>query len=168
MGGPGGAQRTAAGRAAERGSYDAQGRRSERTLTPLALSDLLFDADYAPLLRAGDARGVRAALRGDAAPPAAADRRPATIWPISRPAGVSPRPLRRLCEETPLPWDCRGPLSQREAQARARVGRARPGRAGAVRLRRRARRPDRPLPALARTPGASRRRAAGRIRRCRR
>jgi hypothetical protein len=33
--------------------YDADGRRSERALTPLALSDLLFDADDAPASRRG-------------------------------------------------------------------------------------------------------------------
>jgi pimeloyl-ACP methyl ester carboxylesterase len=107
--------------------YDAQGRRSERTLTPLALSDLLFDADYSPAVRAGVPAGVRAALHGDAAPLlrliAAAD----DLAGLPGPQEFSSARYAASCEETPLPWDPAAPVSEREAQARARADALGPG-----------------------------------------
>jgi pimeloyl-ACP methyl ester carboxylesterase len=107
--------------------YDARGRRSERTLTPLALSDLLFDADYDPALRAGVPAGVRAALHGDAAPLlrliAAAD----DLSGLPGPQEFSSARYAASCEETPLPWDPAAPVSQREAQAHARADALGPG-----------------------------------------
>jgi pimeloyl-ACP methyl ester carboxylesterase len=101
--------------------YDADGRRSERTLTQLALSDLLFDADYAPAVRAGIPAGVRAALHGDAAPLLRLIAASEDLAGLPGPQEFSSARYAASCEETPLPWDAAAPLAQREAQARVRV-----------------------------------------------
>ena len=80
-----------------RGSwYDARGRRHSGTVRPIAIADLLYDADYNPALRAGVPMAVRAALdNGDAAPllRLLADSRELAV-PFG-PARLLRRPLRR-------------------------------------------------------------------------
>src|SRR3954447_21132324 len=49
-------------------SFDRRGRAHKRTIGATAISDLLYDADYNPPLRAGLPAAVKAALAGDAAP----------------------------------------------------------------------------------------------------
>src|SRR3954451_24417840 len=102
--------------------YDAHGRRLGRSLTPLALSDLLFDADYDPPLRAGVPAAVRAALdHGDAAPLLRLIEASAPLAELPAPAQFSAGRYAASCEETPLPWDPAAPAAQRAAQAQARV-----------------------------------------------
>ncbi len=108
-------------------AYDVSGGRGERMLTPLALSDLLFDADYAPALRAGVPAAVRAALRGDAAPLLRLVATADDLAGLPGPEEFSSARYAASCEETPLPWDPAAPLSQREAQARARADALGPG-----------------------------------------
>jgi pimeloyl-ACP methyl ester carboxylesterase len=100
-------------------AYGPGGRRHAGTLTALALSDLMFDSDYNPAMRAGIPVGVRAALdHGDAAPllrlvDAAADLSrlpPARVFSAARYAAV--------CEETPLPWPRGAPFAERAQRAR--------------------------------------------------
>jgi pimeloyl-ACP methyl ester carboxylesterase len=100
-------------------TYGPGGRRHAGTLTALALSDLMFDSDYNPAIRAGIPVGVRAALdHGDAAPmlrlvDAAADLSrlpPARVFSAARYAAV--------CEETPLPWPRGAPFAERAQRAR--------------------------------------------------
>jgi pimeloyl-ACP methyl ester carboxylesterase len=100
-------------------TYGPGGRRHAGTLTALALSDLMFDSDYNPAMRAGIPVGVRAALdHGDAAPllrlvDAAADLSrlpPARVFSAARYAAV--------CEETPLPWPRGAPFAERAQRAR--------------------------------------------------
>jgi pimeloyl-ACP methyl ester carboxylesterase len=107
--------------------YDVSGRRSERRLTPLALSDLVFDADYAPAVRAGVPAGVRAALRGDAAPLLRLIEAADDLAGLPGPQEFSSARYAASCEETPLPWDPGAPIAQREAQARARADALGPG-----------------------------------------
>jgi pimeloyl-ACP methyl ester carboxylesterase len=107
--------------------YDAEGHRSERTLTPLALSDLVFDADYAPAIRAGVPAGVKAALRGDAAPLLRLIAAAEDLAGLPGPQEFSSARYAASCEETPMPWDPAAPVSQREAQARARADALGPG-----------------------------------------
>jgi pimeloyl-ACP methyl ester carboxylesterase len=100
-------------------TYGPGGRRHAGTLTALALSDLMFDSDYNPAMRAGIPVGVRAALdHKDAAPllrlvDAAADLSrlpPARVFSAARYATV--------CEETPLPWPRGAPFGERAQRAR--------------------------------------------------
>jgi pimeloyl-ACP methyl ester carboxylesterase len=107
--------------------YDVWGRRRERWLTPLALSDLLFDADYAPAVRAGVPAGARAALRGDAAPLLRLVEAADDLAGLPGPQEFSSARYAASCEETPLPWDPGAPVAQREAQARARADALGPG-----------------------------------------
>jgi pimeloyl-ACP methyl ester carboxylesterase len=108
--------------------YDEQGRRSERTLTPVALSDLLFDADYAPATRAGVPAAVRAALvHRDAAPLLRLIAAAEPLAALPGPSQFSSARYAASCEETPMPWDPAAPLAQREAQAQARVAALGPG-----------------------------------------
>ncbi len=87
-----------------RGSwFDGRGRRHTGTVRPIAIADLLYDADYNPALRAGLPMAVRAALdNDDAAPmlrllagsiPTRARRTRAT----SRPPATRPSARRRRC-----------------------------------------------------------------------
>jgi pimeloyl-ACP methyl ester carboxylesterase len=102
--------------------YDERGRRSELTLTPVSLSDLLFDADYAPAARAGVPSAVRAALlHGDAAPLARLVAAAEPFAALPGPQQFSSARYAASCEETPLPWDPAAPLEEREAQAQGRV-----------------------------------------------
>lgn len=106
-----------------RGSwYDARGRRHSGTLRPIAIADLLYDADYNPALRAGVPLAVRAALDNDDAAPmlrllAAAD---AYTLP-SNPRDFSAGRYAAVCEETPLPWPRGTSLADRFAVARDRA-----------------------------------------------
>ena len=104
--------------------YGVRGRKRPATLTALALSDLMFDADYNPAIRAGIPAGVRAALDNrDPAPllrlvAAAASRSalpPPRVFSAARYAAV--------CEETPLPWPRGAPFGEREARAQAAADR---------------------------------------------
>jgi len=99
-----------------------------RRLTALALSDLMFDSDYNPAIRAGIPVAVRAALdNGDPAPllrlvdAAAALSRvpPARVFSAARYAAV--------CEETPLPWPRGTPFEQRAQRARDAAASLGPG-----------------------------------------
>jgi pimeloyl-ACP methyl ester carboxylesterase len=109
-------------------TFGPRGRRHAGTLTALALSDLMFDSDYNPAIRAGIPVGVRAALdHGDAAPllrlaDAAADfsRLPAArVFSAARYATV--------CEETPLPWPRGAPFGERAQRARDEAAALGPG-----------------------------------------
>jgi pimeloyl-ACP methyl ester carboxylesterase len=109
-------------------TYGLGGRRHAGTLTALALSDLMFDSDYNPAIRAGIPVGVRAALdHGDAAPllrlaDAAADLSrlpPARVFSAARYATI--------CEETPLPWPRGAPFAQRAQRAREQAAALGPG-----------------------------------------
>ena len=109
-------------------SYGAGGRARRGKLTALALSDLMFDSDYNPAIRAGVPVAVRAALdHGDPAPllrlidTAAALSRlpPARVFSAARYATV--------CEETPLPWPRGAPFEQRAQRARDQAASLGPG-----------------------------------------
>jgi pimeloyl-ACP methyl ester carboxylesterase len=100
-------------------TYGPRGLPHAGTLTALALSDLMFDSDFNPAIRAGIPVGVRAALdHGDAAPllrladAAASLSRlpPARVFSAARYATV--------CEETPLPWPRGAPFGERAQRAR--------------------------------------------------
>jgi pimeloyl-ACP methyl ester carboxylesterase len=106
-----------------RGSwFDRRGRRHPRTLRPIAIADLLYDADYDPALRAGVPMAVRAALEGDDAAPMlrllAASR--AFSFPLD-PRDFSAARYATVCEETPLPWPRGTPPADRFAVARERA-----------------------------------------------
>ena len=103
------------------------GRRRVATLTSLALSDLMFDADYNPTIRAGIPAAVRAALDHDDAAP--------LLRLIESAEDLSALPDARLfsaaryatvCEETPLPWGRDTPFEQRSAIALQRATEAGP------------------------------------------
>ena len=103
------------------------GRRRVATLTSLALSDLMFDADYNPAIRAGIPAAVRAALDHDDAAP--------LLRLIYAAQDLSALPNARLfsaaryatvCEETPLPWTRDTPVEQRSAVALQRATEAGP------------------------------------------
>ena len=109
-------------------SYGPGGRARRGKLTALALSDLMFDSDYNPAIRAGVPVAVRAALdNGDPAPllrlidTAAVLSRlpPARVFSAARYATV--------CEETPLPWPRGAPFEQRAQHARDRAAALGPG-----------------------------------------
>ena len=111
------------GAAPLRGTYrTTRSRRRSATLTSLALSDLMFDADYNPTIRAGIPAAVRAALDHDDATP--------LLRLIQSAKSLSQVPDARLfsagryatvCEETPLPWGRDAPFDQRQAIAQERA-----------------------------------------------
>jgi pimeloyl-ACP methyl ester carboxylesterase len=91
-------------------------------LTPLMISDLLFDADYAPELRTGVPAAVRSLLDHDN--PAPLRRLIAAAGPLAAPG--SPREFSSgryatVCEETPLPWPRDAPIERRMYEARTRA-----------------------------------------------
>jgi pimeloyl-ACP methyl ester carboxylesterase len=100
---------------------DARGRVSVRTLRPVTLLDLMFDADYDPGLRAGIPSAVRAALDGDAAPLLRLAKAGDTLAALPPPAVFSSARYAAICEETPLPWDATTPPAERMHVARARA-----------------------------------------------
>ena len=134
--------------------FTAGGKRRRQAVDPVAIADLLYDADYLPALRAGVPAAVRAALAGDAAPLLRLLRISAGFAVPSHPADFSAARYAAVCEETPLPWPRGTPLGRPPARRpRGRRG----ARAGGVLPVRRAdgvRRRDRAVPALAR-PGAA-------------
>ena len=103
--------------------YRPRGRRRRATLTALALSDLMFDSDYNPAIRAGIPAAVRAALdHGDAAPLLRLVARPPRALARCRArATFSAARYAAVCEETPLPWPRGTPFGERgKALAQAR------------------------------------------------
>jgi hypothetical protein len=109
-------------------TYGPRSRRHAGRLTALSLSDLMFDSDYNPAMRAGIPVAVRAALdHGDAVPllrlaDAAADLSrlpPARVFSAARYATV--------CEETPLPWPRGAPFGERAQRARDQAAALGPG-----------------------------------------
>ena len=104
--------------------YGMRGRRRPATLTALALSDLMFDADYNPAIRAGIPAGVRAAL--DNGDPAPLLRLVVAAESLSAPPGprvFSAARYAAVCEETPLPWPRGAPFGERVARAQAEADR---------------------------------------------
>jgi pimeloyl-ACP methyl ester carboxylesterase len=105
-------------------SYGARGRRHPGRLSALGLSDLMFDSDYNPAIRAGIPVAVRAALdNGDAAPLLRLARTAADLTRLPSPRIFSAARYATVCEETPLPWprgaspDERAQRAREEAQA---------------------------------------------------
>jgi pimeloyl-ACP methyl ester carboxylesterase len=102
--------------------YGANGRRHRGTVRPTAISDLLYDADYNPALRAGLPMAVRAALdHDDAAPLLRLLATSATYATPSVPRDFSAARYGAVCEETPLPWPRGTPLADRLGVARAQA-----------------------------------------------
>ena len=101
--------------------YDARGRRRVRTLRPTAISDLMYDADYAPELRAAIPVAVRAALRGDEAPLLRLITTPSELSFRLPPQIFSSARYATVCEETPLPWARGTPIGDRLGVARSRA-----------------------------------------------
>jgi pimeloyl-ACP methyl ester carboxylesterase len=102
--------------------YDARGRRHSGTLTPIAIADLLYDADYSPALRAGVPMAVRAALDNDDAAPMLRLLAGSDAFTVpSNPRDFSAARYAVVCEETPLPWPRGTAVAARLAVARARA-----------------------------------------------
>ena len=100
-------------------TYGPGGRRHPGTLTALALSDLMFDSDYNPAIRAGIPVGVRAALdRGDAAPLLRLADAAASLSRLPSARVFSAARYATVCEETPLPWPRGAPFGERAQRAR--------------------------------------------------
>jgi len=95
----------------------ARGKRRRRSLGPLAISDVLFDADYAPILRAAVPAAVRAALRGDATPLLRLQELARPLSDFGPARLFSPGRYAAVCEETPLPWGRGAPFAEREPAA---------------------------------------------------
>jgi pimeloyl-ACP methyl ester carboxylesterase len=100
---------------------DVFGRTRTRTLTPVAIADLLFDADYHPGLRAGVPGAVNAALAGDAAPLLRLAAAGEGLASLPAPAEFSSARYAAICEETPLPWEAATPMADRLTEARRRA-----------------------------------------------
>ena len=95
------------------------GRRGPR-LTPERVSDLAFDADYLPALRAALPSAVRAALdHDDAAPLQRLIAATALLAAPTPPRDFSSARYGTVCEETPLPWPRGTPLADRRRVAEA-------------------------------------------------
>ena len=109
------------GRALRGYAYDRRGRRHRVTIGPTAISDLLYDSDYNPPLRAGVPAAVRAALRGDAAPLARLVAEGNGLAELPSPKSFSSARYATVCEETPLPWDASTPVEGRLAEATRRA-----------------------------------------------
>ena len=100
--------------------YLGRGRVSRRTLTPVDIADLLYDADYQPALRAGVPMAVRAALdNGDAAPMLRLLHAARGLAGPYDPRSFSVARYATVCEETPLPWPRGTPFADRPAVAQA-------------------------------------------------
>ena len=105
-----------------RGStYDRHGRRHRRSVGPTAISDLLYDSDYNPPLRAAVPSAVRSALRGDAAPLARLVNEGNGLADLPSPRSFSTARYATVCEETPLPWDLSTPVEGRLPEALRRA-----------------------------------------------
>ena len=99
--------------------FDAAGHGRARTLEPVGIADLLYDADYAPWLRAAIPAGVRAALDGDPAPLLRLEALGAPFAAPEPAPSFSAGRYSTVCEETPLPWDPAAPPPDRQAMALA-------------------------------------------------
>ena len=104
--------------------YGMRGRKRPATLTALALSDLMFDADYNPAIRAGIPAGVRAALDNrDPAPLLRLIAAAETLSSLPGPRVFSAARYAAVCEETPLPWPRGAPFGERAARAQTEADR---------------------------------------------
>ena len=91
-------------------------------MRPIAIADLLYDADYNPALRAGVPMAVRAALDNDDAAPMLRLLAGSDAYSLpSDPRDFSAARYAAVCEETPLPWPRGTPLADRFAVARDRA-----------------------------------------------
>ena len=105
-----------------------RGRKQPATLTALALSDLMFDADYNPSIRAGIPVGVRAALdHGDPSLLLRLIESAEGLSSLPGPRTFSAARYAAVCEETPLPWPRGTPFPQRAGLAQAEADRLGPG-----------------------------------------
>jgi pimeloyl-ACP methyl ester carboxylesterase len=97
-------------------------RRVTRTLTPVAIADLLFDADYAPELRSGVPAAVRSALQyANAAPLLRLIEAARPLSDTGRPQDFSSARYATVCEETALPWARGTAFEERLPEARRRA-----------------------------------------------
>jgi pimeloyl-ACP methyl ester carboxylesterase len=102
--------------------YGARGQRRRGTVTPTAIADLMYDADYNPALRAGLPMAVRAALDHDDASPLLRLLAASAQYALpSAPRDFSAARYATVCEETPLPWPRGTPLDDRFRIARERA-----------------------------------------------
>jgi pimeloyl-ACP methyl ester carboxylesterase len=99
--------------------FDAAGHGKARTLDPVSIADLLYDADYAPWLRAAVPAGVQAALGGDPAPLLRLEALGAVFVAPEPASSFSAGRYSTVCEETPLPWDSGAAPPDRQAMALA-------------------------------------------------
>ena len=99
--------------------HTARRRPLRRTVRPVGISDLLYDADYAPALRAGVPAAVRAAADGDAAPLLRLLPDLRGVRDAVGAGGLLGARYATVCEETPLPWPRGTPFPQRPGLARA-------------------------------------------------
>jgi pimeloyl-ACP methyl ester carboxylesterase len=102
-------------------AYDAHGTSHKIAIGPVAIYDLMFDADYDPALRAAIPAAVKSALAGDGAPLARLLREGHVFDDLGPPSDFSAARYATICEETPLPWDPGTPLDQRLAATRQRL-----------------------------------------------
>ena len=108
--------------------YRLRGGPRRATLTGLGLSDLMFDSDYNPAVRAGIPAAVRAALdHGDPAPLLRLAHSAEGLASLPGPRSFSAARYAAVCEETPLPWPRDTPFGAREALAQAGADRLGPG-----------------------------------------
>src|SRR3954454_673303 len=96
-------------------AYDSLGRSHRVNITPVALYDLMFDAVYAPPIRAAIPIGVKAALAGDGALLARLIREAGRLEDLGSPRDFSTARYATVCETTPLPWPAGTPIDQRPA-----------------------------------------------------
>ncbi len=107
--------------------YGMRGRKRPALLTALGLSDLMFDADYNPPIRAGIPAAVRAALdHRDPAPLLRLAAGAEGLSSLPGPRTFSAARYAAVCEETPLPWPRGAPFGSREGLARAEADRLGP------------------------------------------
>ena len=107
--------------------YGMRGRKRPALLTALGLSDLMFDADYNPPIRAGIPAAVRAALdHRDPAPLLRLVAGAEGLSSLPGPRTFSAARYAAVCEETPLPWPRGAPFGSREGLAQAEADRLGP------------------------------------------
>ena len=108
--------------------HSLHGGRRPVTLTALALSDLMFDSDYNPAIRAGIPAAVRAALdHRDALPLLRLVESAQGLASLPGPRTFSAARYATVCEETPLPWPRGAPFGERAGRAQAEADRLGPG-----------------------------------------